>query len=71
MFESLLDKLKYQTTSVLLNIKILTENHKVEENKNQSTNPKCLLVLNKGKKFLEMKSAEATNKKYKNCCGGL
>ena len=71
MFESLLDKLKYQTTSVLLNIKILTENHKVEENKNQSTNPKCLLVLNKGKKISRNEICEATNKKYKNCCGGL
>ena len=71
LFESLLDKLKYQTTSVLLNIKILTENHKVEENKNQSTNPKCLLVLNKGKKISRNEICEATNKKYKNCCGGL
>ena len=34
-------------------------------------NPKCLLILNKGKKISRNDRCEATGKKFKNCCGAL
>jgi len=70
LFEELLNKLKTQFISLLLNIKIVSDNLK-EENKEISNNPKCLLILNKGKKISRNEICPASNKKYKNCCGAL
>ena len=41
------------------------------ENIINNPNPKCLLVLNKGKKISRNDLCEATGKKYKHCCGRL
>ena len=38
---------------------------------NISDNPKCLLMLRKGKKISRNEKCEATGKKYKQCCGAL
>ena len=72
LFEDLLEKLKNQFIGLLLNIKIVSDNNfNQQKNLQTSENPKCLLVLNKGKKVSRNEMCPATNKKYKNCCGAL
>ena len=72
LFEDLLEKLKNQFIGLLLNIKIVSDNNSNQQkNLQTSENPKCLLVLNKGKKVSRNEMCPATNKKYKNCCGAL
>ena len=56
---------------LLLNIKIVSDNTNEERKTKVSTNPKCLLILNKGQKISRNEVCPATNKKYKNCCGSL
>ena len=36
-----------------------------------SNNPKCLLVQKNGEKISRNERCEATEKKFKNCCGSL
>ena len=71
LFEELLNKLKTQLISLLLNIKIISDENLDKNNKVVSNDPKCLLVLNKGQKISRNEICPATNKKYKNCCGSL
>ena len=71
LFEELLNKLKTQFVGLLLNIKIVSDNTNEERKTKVSTNPKCLLILNKGQKISRNEVCPATNKKYKNCCGSL
>ena len=72
LFEELLNKLKIDFVTLLLNLKIVKQN---QENtnpiKDNSNNPKCLLLLKKGDKISRNDRCEATGKKFKNCCGAL
>ncbi len=70
LFENLLNKLKYDYITILMNLKIIekTENQK---NSNIADNPKCLLVLKQNQKISRNEKCEATGKKFKNCCGAL
>ena len=75
LFENLLNKLKIDFVTILINLKI------AQEQKNESTdikkkvqisnNPKCLLLQKKGAKISRNEKCEATGKKFKNCCGAL
>jgi preprotein translocase subunit SecA len=40
-------------------------------NEKISSNPKCLLILNKGQKIPRNEKCPATGKKFKQCCGAL
>ncbi len=71
LFENLLNKLKLDFITILMNLKIVQEAPNVEKTKINSNDPKCLLVINKGKKISRNEKCEATGKKFKNCCGAL
>jgi len=71
LFEDLLEKIKNQFITLLLNIKIISESITQEEIRPISQNSKCLLVLRKGTKISRNEVCPASNKKYKNCCGAL
>ena len=70
-FENLLNKLKLDFITILMNLKIVQEAPSVEKTKINSNDPKCLLVINEGKKISRNEKCEATGKKFKNCCGAL
>ncbi len=74
LFENLLNKLKTDLITILINLTI-AEKKNEQDNMKKSTsvvnNPKCLLILNKGKKVSRNDICEATGKKYKFCCGAL
>ena len=55
LFEELLDRLKNQYISVLLNIKLIPNNSNNDVKSKSINNPKCLIISKKGKKFLVMK----------------
>jgi preprotein translocase subunit SecA len=68
LFESLLNKLKIDYISLLMNFQI------IDEPKKEiiiSDNPKCLILLKKNEKISRNQRCEATGKKFKNCCGAL
>jgi preprotein translocase subunit SecA len=73
LFSSLLEKLKLDYITVLMNLKIIEQVS--PENKNKETeilnNPKCLLILKKDQKISRNDRCEATGKKFKQCCGAL
>jgi len=76
LFEGLLNKLKIDFVTILINLKVVQEPE--EENTNLkkndieiSNNPKCLLFQKKGEKISRNEKCEATSKKFKNCCGAL
>ncbi len=76
LFENLLERLKFDLTSILLNLVVVekTENNeenlkKVEEKK--ISNQKCLLIVKKDQKISRNDRCEATGKKFKHCCGAL
>ena len=76
LFENLLNKLKIDFVSILINLEIVHEqNDNTSINKKKeieiSNNPKCLLFQKKGKKISRNEKCEATGKKFKNCCGAL
>ena len=71
LFEDLLDRLKNQFIGLLINIKIVSDNSDNEKKQQASNDPKCLLILKKGKKVSRNEICPATSKKYKNCCGAL
>ena len=74
LFSNLLEKLKLDFITVLMNLKVVV---KPEEEANSKkdigslNNPKCLLVLKKNQKISRNDRCEATGKKFKNCCGAL
>jgi preprotein translocase subunit SecA len=43
----------------------------MNKNINIANNPKCLLIQKKNQKISRNEKCEATNKKYKHCCGAL
>ena len=69
LFENLLNKLKLDYITILMNLKIIQKSN--HENNLDKKNPKCLLILNKDKKISRNDRCEATGKKFKNCCGAL
>ena len=75
LFANLLDKLKLDYVTILINLKVVeqdtTEEFKFEKNNNILNNPKCLLVIKKDQKISRNDRCEATGKKFKNCCGSL
>ena len=74
LFEGLLEKLKLDFISILLNLKIVENTGKKNETQNNTNiidNPKCLLVIKKNQKISRNDRCEATGKKFKNCCGVL
>ncbi len=74
LFENLLNKLKIDLITILINLTIVekkNEQNNMKKNTNIVNNPKCLLILNKGYKISRNDICEATGKKYKYCCGAL
>jgi len=74
LFENLLNKLKIDFVTILINLKIAQEPSKDISKiikKETSTDPKCLLIQKKDKKISRNEKCEATGKKFKNCCGAL
>ncbi|MDC1138093.1 preprotein translocase subunit SecA, partial [Candidatus Pelagibacter sp.] len=74
LFSNLLEKLKLDYVTILMNLKVETQSDPVTNSQNKieiDNNPKCLLILNKGKKISRNDRCEATGKKFKNCCGAL
>ncbi len=71
LFENLLDKLKSDFITVLLNLKVITDEKNVEPKKTQSSDPKCLYMIRKNEKISRNEKCPATGKKFKNCCGAL
>ena len=75
LFANLLDKLKLDHLTILINLKVVeqdtTKEFKFEKNNNILNNPKCLLVVKKDQKISRNDRCEATGKKFKNCCGSL
>ena len=53
LFENLLNKLKTDLVTILLNLKIVEQQQEqIKSSEAISSNPKCLLSINKGKKNL-------------------
>ena len=74
LFENLLQKLKVDLITILINLTIVekkNEQSNIKKSTSIVNNPKCLLILNKGKKISRNDICEATGKKYKFCCGAL
>ena len=74
LFENLLNKLKMDFVTILINLKIAQEPSKEISKiikKETSSDPKCLLIQKKAKKISRNEKCEATGKKFKNCCGAL
>ena len=71
LFENLLNKLKLDFITILMNLKIVQEPISKQNNKISSNDPKCLLILHKDKKISRNEKCPSTGKKYKNCCGSL
>ena len=74
LFTILLEKLKTELITILINLTIVKKQE--EEIKNQkkinvSNNPNCLLLKKKGEKISRNERCEATGKKFKYCCGAL
>jgi len=74
LFTGLLEKLKLDLITILINLSIV-QNNDATPKKNihvkTSNNPKCLLVMKKNKKISRNDRCDATGKKFKNCCGAL
>ena len=77
LFENLLEKLKFDLISILLNLVVVEKkldskeilNKKIQENR--VNNQKCLLIIKRDQKISRNDRCEATGKKFKNCCGAL
>ena len=74
LFSNLLDKLKLDYITILMNLKVVEqpkEEAQLKTNEGILNNPKCLLVINKEQKISRNERCGATGKKFKNCCGSL
>ena len=77
LFSVLLDKLKLDYVTILMNLKIVENTNNINTKKQSDNgkdivnNPKCLLILKKGQKISRNDKCSATGKKFKNCCGAL
>ena len=74
LFSNLLEKLKLDYITVLMNLKVIEqpkEDMNTKKNVNNLSSPKCLLVVKNKQKISRNERCEATGKKFKNCCGAL
>ena len=74
LFSNLLEKLKLDFVTILINLKVVQQEDTKVQNSNKINtmdNPKCLLILKKNEKISRNDRCEATGKKFKNCCGAL
>ena len=74
LFENLLNKLKLDYVTILLNLEVIEKQNEQNEMKKKTdmlNNPKCLLILKKNQKISRNDRCESTGKKFKNCCGAL
>ena len=75
LFENLLNKLKTDLVSILINLIVIEKKEETSSNLVNNTqifnNPKCLLIQKKGQKISRNEKCEATGKKFKQCCGAL
>ena len=75
LFENLLNKLKTDLVSILINLIVVEKkeetNSNLVNNIQVSNNPKCLLIQKKDQKISRNEKCEATGKKFKQCCGAL
>ncbi|MDA9631293.1 preprotein translocase subunit SecA [Candidatus Pelagibacter sp.] len=74
LFSNLLDKLKLDYITILMNLKVVQQEKSPEDISRKITtsdNPKCLLILKQDEKISRNERCEATGKKFKNCCGAL
>ena len=78
LFENLLEKIKFDTISILNNLTIvekqsepLPEKNKIKKNVNIANNPNCLLLTKKNQKISRNEKCPVTDKKFKHCCGAL
>jgi len=75
LFKNLLEKLKLDYVTILMNLKVVEQTSPLQstanKQKNMSENPKCLLISKKDEKISRNDRCEATGKKFKNCCGAL
>ena len=74
LFSNLLEKLKLDFVTILINLKVVNESEQSSSSSKKninSDNPKCLLIVKKDQKISRNDRCEATGKKFKNCCGGL
>ena len=74
LFSSLLNKLKLDYITILMNLKIVEQSKEESNSKKEvikTDNPKCLLFIKKDQKISRNERCEATGKKFKNCCGAL
>ena len=64
-FENLLEKLKLDFVTILMNLKIINQAQNKNQNSNSdiADNPKCLLILKKIRKFQEMIDVKQPEKK--------
>jgi preprotein translocase subunit SecA len=74
LFENLLNKLKLDFITILMNLRVVEQMNEEKDKKINSNildNPKCLLILKKNQKISRNDRCEASGKKFKNCCGAL
>ena len=72
LFENLLNKLKTDLITILLNLVVVEQPQSINSSSETvSTNPKCLLLIKKGQKISRNEKCSATGKKFKQCCGAL
>ncbi len=72
LFENLLNKLKTDFITILLNLVVVEQpQEQIKSSEVISSNPKCLLNINKGKKISRNEKCSVTGKKFKQCCGAL
>ena len=64
LFENLLNKLKLDLITVLMNLKLI-QNETNKTNFKKEDNPKCLLIIKKNQKISRNDRCEATGKKFK------
>ena len=77
LFKNLLEKLKTDLITILINLTIIQKKNEEKDTVNKtkkiniSDNPNCLLLKKKGEKISRNDRCEATGKKFKQCCGAL
>ncbi len=77
LFKNLLEKLKTDLITILINLTIIQKKNEEKDTVNKtkkiniSNNPNCLLLKKRGEKISRNDRCEATGKKFKQCCGAL
>ena len=78
LFENLLEKIKFDTITILNNLTMVekqsesrVEKNEMKNNVNIANNPNCLLLTKKNQKISRNEKCPATGKKFKHCCGAL